>query len=49
MAGDCLQLVNHTIGEKFVEIYHDGIHPVVPPGKMYEGLVDSEEWYQVIL
>ena len=36
-------------GEKFVEIYCDGFDPVVPPGKMYEGLVDSEDWYEVIL
>jgi len=34
-------------GEKFVEIYHDGIHPVVPPGKMYEGLVDELDWHEV--
>jgi len=34
-------------GRKFVEIYHDGIDPVVPPGKMYEGLVDSTDWYEV--
>ncbi len=34
-------------GEKFVVIYHDGVHPVVPPDKMYEGLADGEEWYPV--
>ena len=34
-------------GQKFVVIYHDGIHPVVPPDKMYEGLVDGEDWYLV--
>jgi len=34
-------------GRKFVEIYHDGVHPVVPPDKMYEGLVDGEVWYLV--
>ena len=34
-------------GHKFVEIYHDGIHPVVPPDKMYEGLVDGGDWYLV--
>ncbi len=26
---------------------HDGVHPVVPPDKMYEGLVDGEDWYLV--
>jgi len=30
-----------------VEIYHDGIHPEVPPDKMYEGLVDGGDWYLV--
>lgn len=34
-------------GGKFVVIYHDGIHPVVPPDKMYEGLVDGEDWHLV--
>lgn len=34
-------------GRKFVEIYHDGVHPVVPPDKLYEGLVDSGDWYEV--
>ena len=34
-------------GDKFVVIYHDGIHPVVPPDKMYEGLVDGEDWHVV--
>lgn len=34
-------------GSKFVEIYHDGVHPVVPPDKLYEGLVDSADWYGV--
>jgi len=34
-------------GRKFVEIYHDGVHPVVPPDKMYEGLVDGGDWYLV--
>jgi len=26
---------------------HDGVHPVVPPDKMYEGLVDGGDWYLV--
>src|SRR3989304_9801262 len=34
-------------GQKFVVIYNDGIHPVVPPDKMYEGLVDGEDWHVV--
>jgi len=34
-------------GEKFVVIYHDGVHPVVPPDRMYEGLADGEDWYLV--
>ncbi len=34
-------------GRKFIEIYHDGVHPVVPPDKLYEGLVDSGDWYEV--
>ena len=25
----------------------DGVHPVVPPDKMYEGLADGEDWYLV--
>jgi hypothetical protein len=36
-------------GEKFVEIYCTGYDPVVPPDKMYEGLVDFENWYPVNL
>jgi len=31
-------------GRKFVEIYHDGVHPVVPPDGIFEGLVDSGDW-----
>jgi len=31
-------------GAKFVEIYCDGMDPVVPPDKMFEGLVDSTDW-----
>ena len=34
-------------GSKFVVIYYDGVHPVVPPDKPYEGLVDFEDWYEV--
>jgi len=30
-----------------IEFLHDGVHPVVPPDKMYEGLVDGEDWYLV--
>jgi len=30
-----------------VEIYHDGVHPVIPPGKTYFGLVDSGDWKPV--
>ena len=35
-------------GRKFIEIYCEEFDPVVPPGKMYEGLTDSVDWYQVI-
>jgi len=31
----------------WIEISIDGEHPVVPPDKMYEGLVDGEDWYLV--
>ena len=35
-------------GGEFMPIYHDGIHPVVPPDIPYEGLVDSDgDWYTV--
>lgn len=34
-------------GGKFVKIYHDVINPPVPPWKVYEGLVDSGDWYPV--
>lgn len=34
-------------GRKLVEIYHDGVDFVVPPGENYEGFVDSEDWYLV--
>lgn len=37
----------HICGRKFIEIYHDGVHPVVPPGKAFQGLVDSGDWHQV--
>ena len=37
--------------DKFVEIYYDssdGIHPIVPPDKNYEGLVEDDGgWYPV--
>jgi len=26
---------------------NDEVHPVVPPDKMYEGLVDGGDWYLV--
>jgi len=33
---------------KFMPIYYDGIHPVVPPDRNYEGLLDSDgRWYPV--
>lgn len=31
-------------GERFVEIYCNNYDPVVPPEKMYEGLVDCSDW-----
>jgi len=35
-------------GAKFVKVYYDGIHPVAPPDKHFEGLVDSDDkWYEV--
>ena len=35
-------------GRRFIEIYYDGIHPVVPPGRQYEGPLDSDgRWYPV--
>ena len=35
-------------GGEFMPIYYDGIHPVVPPDKNYEGLVDDDDgWYLV--
>ena len=34
-------------GRKFIEIYHDGVHPVVQPERIFEGLVDSGDWYPV--
>jgi len=35
-------------GGDFMPIYYDGIHPVVPPDKNYEGLVDDDGgWYLV--
>lgn len=36
-------------GEKFVEIYCNSYDPVVPPEKMYEGLVDELDWHEVNL
>ena len=32
---------------QFVEIYCNNYDPVVPPEKMYGGLVYFEEWYTV--
>jgi len=34
-------------GRKLVEIYYDGIHPVVPPDQNFEGFVDPFDWYEV--
>ena len=35
-------------GRPFIEIYYDGVHPVVPPDRCYEGLVDSDgRWHPV--
>ena len=34
-------------GRKLVEIYHDGVHPVVPPDQIFEGFLDPFDWYQV--
>lgn len=35
-------------GAEFVEVYYEGLfHPIVPPDKPYEGLVDSDGWYLV--
>jgi len=35
-------------GGEFMPIYYDGIHPVVPPDKNYEGLVDDDgRWHLV--
>ncbi len=34
-------------GRKFVEIYYEGVHPVVPPDQPYEGLVDYWDWFEV--
>ena len=34
-------------GRKLVPIYYDGVHPVVPPGEIYEGFVNSDGWYLV--
>ena len=34
-------------GDEFVEIYCNNYDPVVPPEKMYEGLDDELDWYEV--
>ena len=34
-------------GRNLVPIFYDGVHPVVPPDKEYEGLVEPEGWYVV--
>lgn len=37
-------------GAKFVPVYYDGVHPVIPPDKHFEGLVDSDgKWHVVVL
>lgn len=35
-------------GGDFMPIYHDGIHPVVPPDAPYEGLVDSDGLWKLV-
>jgi len=32
---------------EFVEIYYDGFDPPIPPDKFFEGVLDSDGWYQV--
>jgi len=32
---------------KLVPIYHDGVHSGIPPDEVFEGFVDSEDWYEV--
>ncbi len=35
-------------GADFLPVYYNGVHPVVPPDKHFEGLVDDDgEWYPV--
>jgi len=36
-----------SCGRKLVPIYYEGIHPVVPPDQVFEGFVDSWDWYEV--
>ena len=33
--------------QRLVPIWYDGIHPVVPPDRQYEGLVDVDGWHLV--
>jgi len=33
--------------KKLVQIYYDGMHPVVPPDKIFEDFVDPFDWYEV--
>jgi hypothetical protein len=35
-------------GADFLPVYYNGVHPVVPPDKHFEGLVDDDgEWYPI--
>jgi len=41
------RLLRSDYFSKFIEIYLDRVHPVVPPDKNYEGLVDGGDWHLV--
>ena len=50
LPGDKIESLTHcpACGRKLIPIYYDGIHPVVPPDRNYEGMVDSDgRWYPV--
>jgi len=36
-----------SCGRKLVPIYYEGVHSVVPPDQVFEGFVDSWDWYEV--
>jgi len=42
-----LTKAQHSANCYKLQSYHDEIHPVVPPDKMYEGLVDGGDWFLV--